>query len=39
VLPNGADLVAGRDPQLAKALSLVGVTMTPEEAGAIFRRR
>jgi C-terminal processing protease CtpA/Prc len=39
VLPTSADLVARRDPQMVKALELVGVTMTPEEAGKILVRR
>jgi C-terminal processing protease CtpA/Prc len=37
VLPSGADIAARRDPQMAKALSLVGVTVTAEAAGALFR--
>ena len=38
VLPTAADLAAGRDPALARAAgSLAGETMTPEEAGKIFR--
>jgi carboxyl-terminal processing protease len=35
-LPTGADLAAQRDPVLAYALSLVGVTMDPEKAGGLF---
>lgn len=35
-LPAAADLAAGRDPVLAYAASLVGVTLTPEKAGALF---
>jgi C-terminal processing protease CtpA/Prc len=37
VLPTGRDLKLERDPQLAHALSLVGVTRTSEQAGAITR--
>ena len=37
VLPTGADLAARRDPQMAKALEMVGVLMTPEEAGRLSR--
>jgi len=37
VLPTASDLVARRDPQLAKALSLVGVTVTPDAAGTMYR--
>ena len=36
VLPTPADINAGRDPVLARAAALTGVTMTPEEAGKIF---
>lgn len=35
-LPDGADLTAKRDPVLAYALSLAGVTITPEKAGSLF---
>ena len=38
VLPSGADLAAKRDPQLARALELVGVKMDPATAGALARR-
>lgn len=37
VLPTGADLAAGRDVQMTKALELVGVTVTPEQATLIAR--
>jgi hypothetical protein len=36
LLPTGADLAAKRDPVLARAASLVGLTLTPEKAGALF---
>jgi C-terminal processing protease CtpA/Prc len=36
LLPTGEDLAAGRDPLLAKAISLAGGTITPEEAGKMF---
>jgi C-terminal processing protease CtpA/Prc len=39
VLPTGADLAAGRDPQLARALEIVGVHVSPEEAGRLYQRR
>jgi len=35
-LPKAADLAAQRDPVLAYAVSLVGVTMTAEKAGRFF---
>jgi C-terminal processing protease CtpA/Prc len=36
VLPSGADLAAGRDPALARAITLAGHAITPEAAGALF---
>ena len=39
VVPTGADLAADRDPALARALSVVGVTISPEEAGRLYLRR
>jgi C-terminal processing protease CtpA/Prc len=36
LLPTGSDLASGRDPVLARALSLCGVETTPEQAGALF---
>ncbi|MFZ1941798.1 MAG: hypothetical protein WBA18_12785 [Terracidiphilus sp.] len=36
VLPTASDLASGRDPVMAKAAEMVGVTMTPEEAGKLF---
>ena len=35
-LPAAADLAAHRDPVLAYAASLLGVTMTAEKAGSFF---
>ena len=37
VIPTGADMAARRDPAMAKALSLAGVTISSEEAGKFFR--
>jgi C-terminal processing protease CtpA/Prc len=36
VLPTAADLASGRDPVLAHAASLCGVTIDPDKAGALF---
>jgi carboxyl-terminal processing protease len=36
VLPTPQDLASGRDPAMAKAAELVGVQLSPEEAGAIL---
>ncbi len=36
LLPTPADIVAHRDPVMAKAAGLVGTKITPEEAGAMF---
>lgn len=38
VLPTPQDLAAGRDPALALALRLVGVDLTPEQAGTLYER-
>jgi C-terminal processing protease CtpA/Prc len=35
-LPTAADLAAQRDPVLAYAASLAGITITPEKAGSFF---
>jgi C-terminal processing protease CtpA/Prc len=37
VLPSGADLAADRDPVLARAITLLGGTMTAEQAGTFYR--
>lgn len=37
VLPTGADMATGRDPQMARALAIVGMTVTPEQAARVFR--
>ena len=36
VLPTAADLAAKRDPVLARAATLVGLKLDPEQAGAMF---
>jgi C-terminal processing protease CtpA/Prc len=38
MLPSGADLAARHDPVLAHAVSLLGITLTSEQAGAAFPR-
>jgi len=35
-LPTGADIAAGRDPVLARAVAEAGGLLTPEEAGKMF---
>ena len=39
VVPSAEDLAAGRDPALARAAGLAGVTLTPAQAGALLQRR
>jgi C-terminal processing protease CtpA/Prc len=36
ILPTPDDIAAGRDPVLARAATLAGVTITADEAGKIF---
>jgi C-terminal processing protease CtpA/Prc len=36
VIPVASDLAAGRDPALAHAAELVGINLSPEEAGKLF---
>lgn len=36
VIPSGQDMASGRDPVLAHAAELLGVKITPEEAGKAF---
>ena len=38
LVPTAADLAAGHDPVLARAISEAGGQMTPQEAGRLFRR-
>ena len=37
VLPTGADLAADRDPVLARAITMLGGTMTAEQAGKFYK--
>ena len=37
VLPTQSDLASGRDPLLARAIELAGGTITPDEAGRLFK--
>ena len=36
IIPTAADLAAGRDPALARAAELVGIRISPEQAGKLF---
>jgi hypothetical protein len=36
ILPTARDLANGLDPKMAKAASLVGVQLSPQETGAMF---
>jgi C-terminal processing protease CtpA/Prc len=37
-LPTQADLASHRDPVLARAISRLGGTLTPEDAGSFYKR-
>jgi len=37
VLPSPADLAASRDPVLARAIALAGGSLTPDQAGRLFK--
>ena len=37
ILPSGADLAAGRDPVLARAVELFGGKISAEDAGKFFK--
>lgn len=39
ILPTGADMAAGRDPVLARAITLLGGTMTAEQAGKFYSQQ
>jgi hypothetical protein len=36
IVPTASDLAAGRDPVMSRALELIGVKKSPEEAGKMF---
>jgi len=37
LLPSPSDLAAGRDPVLAAAITMAGGSITPEQAGKLFK--
>lgn len=39
ILPTASDLATGRDPVLARAVTLAGTPLDPTEAGALLRRQ
>jgi C-terminal processing protease CtpA/Prc len=39
ILPTGADMAASRDPVLARAITLLGGTMTAEQAGKFYPKQ
>jgi len=39
ILPTASDLAAGRDPVLARALTLAGTPLGAGEAGSLLRRK
>jgi len=39
IIPTGEDLAAGRDPVMARALELAGITMSADAAGRIYERK
>jgi C-terminal processing protease CtpA/Prc len=39
VLPSAEDMAAGRDPALARAMALIGLSMSPADAGTILGPR
>ena len=39
LLPTGADMATGRDPVLARAVTLLGGAMTAEQAGTFYKKK